>query len=106
MSNVVYNASDLSALGLVTRGVAGVHDLIPAVVSRQFVPGSSMPHDTTVRDSDIGRLIFTCVVAGEDHAELVSKLRAIKRVANPRIGWKHLSITDLSGLRTLAGGGG
>ena len=107
MSNIVWNSTDFSALGLVTPGVAGVHDLIPVVRSRQFLPGSSMPCDTITRDHDLGRLALSCVVAGSSHADLVSRLAAIKKAGSPRAalathGWAHLSIEGMTGKRTYA----
>jgi len=102
VSNIVFDTADLSALGLVTRGVSGVHDLVASVTDRVWVPGKLQPDDAVIRDSDLGQMEFDCAVIGTDHADLITNLSALKAAANPRKGWKFFTITDLSGLRTLA----
>jgi hypothetical protein len=102
MSNIAWQAIDLFSLGLITRGVSGVHDLIPPVTTRQFVAGSALPYDHRLREHDIGQMTFDCAVGGDDHADLVAKLRAIRRAASPRKDWGFFTIVDLPGLRCLA----
>ena len=102
MANIIFNGEDLyAAYGLVTPGVSGVHDLSAGVVSRQFIPGTSLPSDTLTR-RDLVAMPFDCSIEGTSHSDLVTKLRGLKKAISPELGWCSLAIEDLSGLRTFA----
>lgn len=101
MANITFNSVDLSGLGLVTPGAAGVHDLAGVVVSQTFVPGYALPNEAELRD-DLVTMTFQCAVVGTSHADLVTKLRALRVALSPRLGWKYLTMTDLATERTLA----
>lgn len=102
MSNIVFDGVDLaSEYGLVTPGVAGVHTLAGAEITRVFVPGSALPSDRLLRRGLV-QMRFQCVVVGTSHDNLVTKLRRLKAAVSPEKGWCSFTITDLSGLRTFA----
>ena len=86
---------------LATPRVSGVHDLPPAVVSRQFVPGCSVPGETVLR-RDLVTMTFGCVAWAEDHTSLVANLRTIKGLVSPGIGWAPLWVVDRPTQRTMA----
>jgi hypothetical protein len=99
-TNIAFNGIGLSPY-LVTPGVSGVHDMPPAVVSRQFIPGSSLPSDTIQR-RDLPTLNFNCVVVGDDHDDLVSTLKTLKPLISPELGWCTFWIKDRPLERTWA----
>ena len=96
-----FHGVNLVDYGLVTTAVGGVHDLAPAVLDRQWVAGSDMPCDT-VRRRALVDMSFRCVVAGDDHADLVAKLDALRPLMDYELGWGEFQIEDRPGLRTLA----
>lgn len=101
MANITFSGVDLSAYGLVTPGVAGVHDLAGVVVAQTFVPGYALPNESELRD-DLVTMPFQSVVAGDTHADLVSKLHILRTLLSPRLGWKYLTVADVPDKRTLA----
>lgn len=102
MANLTWNAVDLSSLGLVTPRAQGIHDLAGVVTSRTFVPGYALPNEVELRD-ELVTMSFGCVVYSDtSHDDLVSKLLALRVALSPRLGWKYLSVTDISAKRTLA----
>lgn len=96
-----FHGVDLGSYGLVTHAVRGVHDLAPAVLDRQFVPGSDLPSDTVTRRGLV-EMVFSCVVAGSDHADLVAKLDALKPLMDFELGWGFFTPPDRPTQRTLA----
>lgn len=101
MANITFNGVDLSSYGLVTPGVAGVHDLPAMEVSRTTIPGRDYPDETDQRLS-MRTLVFSCVVVGDDHADLVSDLAVLKGHLSPTLGYRALTITDLADKRIMA----
>ncbi len=101
MSNLTFDDVDLSALGLITPGVQGVHDLAGIVVSQTFVPGYALPNESVLRD-ELVQMEIACVVEGTNHADLVGKLHTLRTYLSPRLGWKYLTVEGLTGKRTLA----
>lgn len=101
MANITLNGVDLSTYGLVTPGVSGVHDLPAMEVSHTVIPGRDYPDETDQRLS-MRRLVFACAVVGDDHADLVTKLAALKGYLSPTLGYCALTITDLTAKRIMA----
>jgi hypothetical protein len=98
---LIFDNIDLGLWGLVTPGIEGIHSQSASKTTEVFVPGYSLPHGSDLRD-DLVAMKFECVVGGNDHADLVDKLHGIRKLISPRMGWKHLMVPDLPGLRTLA----
>lgn len=103
MANLNFGGIELANYGLVcTPGVSGAHDLAGVVVAQSFMPGYSLPNESALRD-DLIRMSIPAVVCSEvSHADFVSKLHALRTYLSPRRGWQLLTITDISGKRTLA----
>ena len=102
MANLNYNSVDLSTYGLVTPGVSGAHDLPGVETAETYCPGSDAPDVRVVRRST--RILrFKCVVYSDvSHADLVSKLQALKGYLSPDLGFKVLTLTDITSKRILA----
>lgn len=102
MANLNYNSVDLSIYGLVTPGVSGAHDLPGVETAETYCPGSDAPDVRVVRRST--RILqFKCVVYDDrSHAILVSKLQALKRYLSPDLGFKVLTLTDITSKRISA----
>lgn len=101
MSNITFNGVDLSTKGLVTPGVRGVHDLAGIVAQQTFVPGYALPNETVLRDELVTMQIHG-VVAANSHSDLVTTLATLRGYVSPRLGWKYLTVADVSAKRTLA----
>lgn len=101
MANIAFAGVDLSAYGLITPGVAGIHDLQTMQVSEQWIPGRTIPSHTDLRRA-MRQLTFECIVVGRNHVDLVSKLRALKGLLSPELGFCPLTVTDLPGLQVMA----
>jgi hypothetical protein len=102
VANLNYNSVDLSIYGLVTPGVSGAHDLPGVETAETYCPGSDAPDVRVVRRST--RILqFKCVVYSDrSHAILVSKLQALKRYLSPDLGFKVLTLTDITSKRISA----
>jgi len=96
-----FNGTDLGRYGLCTSAVSGVHDSGPGVIARQYVAGSDTPTDTILR-ADLVAMVFNCAVYGDDHADLIRKLKVLKPLMSHRLGWCEFRIEDRPGERTLA----
>lgn len=102
MANITFNSVDLSIYDLVTPKVSGVHDLVADERSRVWIPGRDLPADALNRRS-LGLMKFGCVVYSEtSHADLVSKLKVLKGLTSPALGFCSFAITDRSGEQTWA----
>lgn len=102
MANVNFNSVELANYSLVIPKVQGFHDLAGLVVKESYVPGYALPNESTLRDEVIS-FALDCVMESElSHANLVSKLNVIKGYVSPRLGWKYLTVTDITNKRTLA----
>lgn len=102
MANITFNGANLSAYGLVTPGVAGTHDLQGWELSEQFIPGKDAP-DLRLTRRSTRLLSFDCVVVSNtDHADLVSKLSVLRGYLSPDLGFKTLTVTDISSRRIAA----
>lgn len=102
MANLNFNSVDLSTYGLVTPGVSGAHDLPGVNLAETYCPGSDAPDVRVVRRST--RILqFECVVYSDtSHADLVSKLQALKGYLSPDLGFKVLTLTDITSKRISA----
>jgi len=102
VANLNYNSVDLSIYGLVTPGVSGAHDLPGVELAETYCPGSDAPDVRVVRRST--RILqFKCVVYSDtSHADLVSKLQALKGYLSPDLGFKVLTLTDVTSKRISA----
>lgn len=96
-----FHGTNLADYGLVTSAVSGVHDLAPAVLTRQWVIGSDLPCDTVQRRALV-EMVFHCVVTGDDHSDLIDKLTALRPLMDYELGWGEFRIEDRPDLRTLA----
>jgi hypothetical protein len=100
--NITFGSVDLSLYGLITPGVAGVHDLPGVEVAETYCPGSDAPDVRTVRRAT-RTLQYRCVVYSEtSHADLVDKLQTLKGYLSPALGFRQLESVDMPGLRTSA----
>lgn len=102
MSNLTFNAVDLFNYGLVTPGISGIHDLAGVVVNQTFVPGYALPNESVLRDDLISMSVPCVVYSDVDHADLVNKLHTLRTYLSPRLGWKTLTVTDVTAKQTLA----
>lgn len=96
-----FNDVELGVYGLVTPSVSGIFDLAGEEVARTFIPGRDMPNDVDVRGSLVP-VKWHCVVAGDDHDDLVSKLADLRTLLSPRLGWCPLSVENRADQRTFA----
>lgn len=99
--SITFNGVDLGDYGLVTPKMSGVHDLADVAVEQVFIPGYALPAERQLRDALV-TMRFSCVVAGDSHSDLIDKLSVLKALVSPRLGWKYLTVSSLSDLRTLA----
>jgi phage-related protein len=101
MSNVVYNGVDLSLIAeLHTPRVRGPHDLVGVRLDTLEIPGRLYPEFTVVR-RDPRPIQFHCVVRGDDHADLISKLELLKEYLSPDLEFCPLVITDRPNKRLM-----
>lgn len=96
-----FNGVELGAAGLVTPSVSGVFDLPDTEVARAFIGGRSEPSDIFKRRSLV-QMQWECVVAGANHADLVSKLHTLRGYLNPELGFCTLEVENRPGQRTHA----
>ena len=100
---LTFNSVDLSsAAGLVTPGQQGIHDLADIVIAQTYVPGYALPNETVLRDGTIKMSLPSVMASDLSHADLLSKLHTLKTYVSPRLGWKYLVTSALTGKRTLA----
>jgi len=104
MSNVVFDQHELSTY-LVTPGVRGPLDLPGREIQQLYLPGQDIPVES------VGRLVarplsFNVVVAGTDHADLLSKLASLKAWVHPDLGYKVLTVVDRTAQQIMARGRG
>lgn len=96
-----FHGVELSAYGLSTPRVSGVHDLAEVKVARTWIPARDYPSD-----QDVYRGLVTmslgCVLAKDSHEELVTALKNLRALMDPALGWGEFRIEDRPGERTIA----
>jgi phage-related protein len=100
MANLYFNSHDL-ADHIVTPEVSGTLDLPGREIQSLYLPGQDIPVES------VGRLVarplsFHVVVAGTDHADLISKLGELEVLLHPDLGYKVLTVVDRPNQQTMA----
>ncbi len=96
-----FDGHDLSLYGLATSEVSGIFAVAGYEVARMRLPGRDVPADRGLYGA-LQPVVWKCVVAGDTHEGLLSQLRALRGILQPRKGFCELRVENRPGERTFA----
>lgn len=96
-----FRGADLGDYGLVTSEVSGIFSVSGYSVSRLRLPGRDAPSDRG-QYGELESVVWKCVVSADTHEQLVRRLRALRGLLHPRLGWGEMRIENRPLERTFA----